>query len=140
MHTVNTLLPRRTSGALPHKAVTLALPLVALPDRGRGPLDRISDHTSPTARLVDHRGPRHPPGGHRLSLPSLSWQAGTVALWHCDGQNRRDVTLRRPGEAHDEKPQARSTSALHRSIPGGGPKSRSRQSAGQAETASASES
>jgi hypothetical protein len=34
-----------------------------------------------------------------LSLPSLRWQAGTVAMWQRDGQNRRTVTLRRLEQA-----------------------------------------
>ena len=35
------------------------------------------------------------PGNDCLSLPSLRLQAGTVALWHRDGSDRRDATLRR---------------------------------------------
>jgi hypothetical protein len=42
---------------------------------------------------------RADPGSARLSLPSLRWQAGTVALWQRDGSDRRVATLRRSGRA-----------------------------------------
>ena len=51
---------------------------------------------------------RTKPREYRLSLPSHSWQAGTVALWQRDGQNRRVATLRRlvrTGPGRRQRPQ-----------------------------------
>jgi len=67
-----------------------AADLMTSPALTIGPDDTV-DH----AARLGARNPRNV----RLFLPSLRWQAGTVALSHRDGPDRRDVTLRRSGRA-----------------------------------------
>jgi len=66
-------------------------------------------------------GGRADPGSIRLSLPSLSWRAGTVAMCQRAGQDRRNVTLRRSGRAPGRSPQKKP----HSNLPDRSPRSRS---------------